>query len=100
MVQYSTVQILTNIIGQVENKNYGDLLLTLSAQNNQYRAVLWEFLRLYTSSVFDIINPRDRIRMIKKYSDFVMDKDISLLLFLWNLNDIISHKCIFIFRYL
>lgn len=31
-----------------------------------------------TSSVFDVISPKDRIKMIKKYSDFTMDKEVSL----------------------
>lgn len=45
---------------------------------NIHIKVLWEFLRLYTSSVFDVISPKDRIKKIKKYSDFTMDKEVSL----------------------
>jgi len=45
---------------------------------NVHLKVLSEFLRLYTSSVFDVISPKDRIKMIKKYSDFTMDKEVSL----------------------
>jgi len=43
-----------------------------------YKSALWEFLRLYTSAVFDIISPKDRINKIKKYSDFVMNEEVSL----------------------
>ncbi len=48
---------------------------------------LWEFLRLYTSSVFDIISPKDRIQKIEKYSDFIMDGDIALNDFLQDENN-------------
>ena len=38
---------------------------------------LWFFMRLYTSAVFDIVAPRDRIKL-KKYSDCMMDTNLSL----------------------
>ena len=52
----------------------------------KYIKVLQEFLRLYTSAVFDTISPKDRINKIKKYSDFVMDRQISLNDFLQDEN--------------
>lgn len=48
---------------------------------------LWSFMRLYTSAVFDIVSPRDRIKMVKKYSDFTMDGNISLNEFLEDENN-------------
>lgn len=43
-----------------------------------HKKALREFLRLYTSSIFEVIAPRERIKKIKRYSDFSIAEEISL----------------------
>lgn len=48
---------------------------------------LREFLRLYTSEVFDVIKPKERIRKVKRHSEFIMKEEITLTDFLQDENN-------------
>lgn len=51
----------------------------------KHKKALWEFLRLYTSSIFQIIEPRNRNKKIKKYSGFKINNSNLL-------NDILQNE--------